>query len=113
MNLSGRAVREACRDVGIGPESVWVVYDEIDLPLCAHRWRLVGPGPPRAARRTAPEVGLAAADGGRQSLGRKAGPLDARADARTNPLHRRPKALTRGPSPGPRLPGGHCLFPGP
>ena len=42
MNLSGRAVREACRDVGIGPESVWVVYDEIDLPLCRLRIRVGG-----------------------------------------------------------------------
>src|SRR5436305_67351 len=29
MNLSGRAVREACRDLGIGADSVWVVHDEI------------------------------------------------------------------------------------
>jgi peptidyl-tRNA hydrolase, PTH1 family len=42
MNLSGRAVREACRDLGIGPESVWVVYDEIDLPLCRLRIRVGG-----------------------------------------------------------------------
>src|ERR1700730_15168004 len=39
MNLSGRAVREACRDLGIVAESVWVVYDEIDLPLCRLRIR--------------------------------------------------------------------------
>jgi peptidyl-tRNA hydrolase, PTH1 family len=42
MNLSGRAVKEACRDLGVGPESVWVVYDEIDLPLCRLRIRVGG-----------------------------------------------------------------------
>jgi PTH1 family peptidyl-tRNA hydrolase len=42
MNLSGRAVRDACRDLGIGPESVWVVYDELDLPLCRLRIRTGG-----------------------------------------------------------------------
>ena len=42
MNLSGRAVRDACRDLGVGPESVWVVYDEIDLPLCRLRIRVGG-----------------------------------------------------------------------
>ena len=34
MNLSGRAVSEAVRDLEFGPENVWVVYDEMDLPLC-------------------------------------------------------------------------------
>ncbi len=42
MNLSGRAVAEAVRDVGVGPESVWVVHDELDLPLCRLRIRLGG-----------------------------------------------------------------------
>jgi PTH1 family peptidyl-tRNA hydrolase len=42
MNLSGRAVREACRDLGVGADSVWVVYDEIDLPLCRLRIRVGG-----------------------------------------------------------------------
>jgi PTH1 family peptidyl-tRNA hydrolase len=42
MNLSGRAVRDACRDIGIGPESVWVVHDEIDLPLCRLRIQVGG-----------------------------------------------------------------------
>jgi peptidyl-tRNA hydrolase, PTH1 family len=42
MNLSGAAVRKATKDLGIGPESVWVVYDEIDLPLCRLRIRVGG-----------------------------------------------------------------------
>ncbi len=37
MNLSGRAVFEATRDLEVGPEDVWVVYDEMDLPLCRLR----------------------------------------------------------------------------
>ena len=37
MNLSGRAVFEAVRDLELGPEEVWVVYDEMDLPLCRLR----------------------------------------------------------------------------
>src|SRR5262249_2985154 len=36
-NLSGRAGFEALRDLGLGPEEVWVVYDEMDLPLCRLR----------------------------------------------------------------------------
>ena len=39
MNLSGRAVFEATRDLEVGPENVWVVYDEMDLPLCRLRIR--------------------------------------------------------------------------
>jgi peptidyl-tRNA hydrolase, PTH1 family len=42
MNLSGRAAFEATRDLGVGPESVWVVYDEMDLPLCRLRIRRGG-----------------------------------------------------------------------
>ncbi len=42
MNLSGRAVFEATRDLEVGPESVWVVYDEMDLPLCRLRIRIGG-----------------------------------------------------------------------
>ena len=42
MNLSGRAVRDACRDLGIGTESVWVVHDEVDLPLCRLRIKVGG-----------------------------------------------------------------------
>lgn len=37
MNLSGRAVFEAVRDLELSPEEVWVVYDEMDLPLCRLR----------------------------------------------------------------------------
>jgi PTH1 family peptidyl-tRNA hydrolase len=42
MNLSGRAAYEATRDLDVGPESVWVVYDEMDLPLCRLRIRRGG-----------------------------------------------------------------------
>jgi PTH1 family peptidyl-tRNA hydrolase len=42
MNLSGRAVYEAARDLEVGPEDIWVVYDEMDLPLCRLRIRVGG-----------------------------------------------------------------------
>jgi PTH1 family peptidyl-tRNA hydrolase len=42
MNLSGRAVFEATRDLEVGPDNVWVVYDEMDLPLCRLRIRVGG-----------------------------------------------------------------------
>jgi PTH1 family peptidyl-tRNA hydrolase len=42
MNLSGRAVFEAVRDLGIGPEEVWVVHDELDLPFCRLRIKVGG-----------------------------------------------------------------------
>jgi PTH1 family peptidyl-tRNA hydrolase len=42
MNLSGRAVAEACRDLGLDASSVWVVYDELDLPFCRLRIRRGG-----------------------------------------------------------------------
>jgi peptidyl-tRNA hydrolase, PTH1 family len=42
MNLSGRAAYEATRDLEVGPENVWVVYDEMDLPLCRLRIRTGG-----------------------------------------------------------------------
>ena len=42
MNLSGRAAYEATRDLEVGPENVWVVYDEMDLPLCRLRIRAGG-----------------------------------------------------------------------
>jgi peptidyl-tRNA hydrolase, PTH1 family len=42
MNLSGRAVFEALRDLELGPEKVWVVYDEMDLPLCRMRIKIGG-----------------------------------------------------------------------
>ncbi len=37
MNLSGQAVKAALRDVGVGPDALWVVHDELDLPLCRLR----------------------------------------------------------------------------
>jgi PTH1 family peptidyl-tRNA hydrolase len=44
MNLSGEAVKAALRDVPVSPERVWVVHDELDLPLCRMRIRLGGSG---------------------------------------------------------------------
>jgi peptidyl-tRNA hydrolase, PTH1 family len=37
MNLSGQAVARALKDTGIAPQDTWVVYDELDLPLCRMR----------------------------------------------------------------------------
>ena len=37
MNLSGNAVAKALRDIQVQPQHVWVVYDELDLPLCRIR----------------------------------------------------------------------------
>ena len=42
MNLSGQAVAKALRDTGIAPQSTWVVYDELDLPLCRMRIKAGG-----------------------------------------------------------------------
>ena len=42
MNLSGRAVADAMRDLGVPPAQVWVVHDELDLPLCRLRIRQGG-----------------------------------------------------------------------
>ncbi len=42
VNESGGAVRAACRDLRVGPESVWAVHDELDLPLCRLRIRRGG-----------------------------------------------------------------------
>jgi PTH1 family peptidyl-tRNA hydrolase len=42
MNLSGQAVARAVKDTGIPPERTWVVYDELDLPLCRMRIRRGG-----------------------------------------------------------------------
>ena len=42
MNLSGEAVAKALKDTGIRPENTWVVYDELDLPLCRMRIRRGG-----------------------------------------------------------------------
>ena len=37
MNLSGEAVKAAMRDTGVPVSRVWVVHDELDLPLCRLR----------------------------------------------------------------------------
>ena len=42
MNLSGQAVAKALKDTGITPENTWVVYDELDLPLCRMRIKTGG-----------------------------------------------------------------------
>src|SRR2546425_4035907 len=44
MNLSGEAVAKALRDTGLGPEQLWVVHDELDLPMCRMRIRRGGSG---------------------------------------------------------------------
>jgi peptidyl-tRNA hydrolase, PTH1 family len=44
MNLSGEAVAKAVRDIHVPPQQVWVVYDELDLPLCRMRIRQGGSG---------------------------------------------------------------------
>ena len=44
MNLSGEAVKAALRDVPVEPDRVWVVHDELDLPLCRLRIRRGGSG---------------------------------------------------------------------
>jgi len=44
MNLSGLAVANAVRDAGLDPGDVWVVHDELDLPLCRLRIRIGGSG---------------------------------------------------------------------
>jgi PTH1 family peptidyl-tRNA hydrolase len=44
MNLSGHAVAKALRDLGLTPQQLWVVYDELDLPLCRMRIRIGGSG---------------------------------------------------------------------
>ena len=42
MNRSGDAVAKALKDTGLAPEQAWVVYDELDLPLCRMRIRRGG-----------------------------------------------------------------------
>jgi PTH1 family peptidyl-tRNA hydrolase len=42
MNLSGEAVKRAVRDLRLTASAVWVVHDEIDLPLCRLRIRVGG-----------------------------------------------------------------------
>jgi peptidyl-tRNA hydrolase, PTH1 family len=44
MNLSGQAVAKAVKDTGLTPAQTWVVYDELDLPLCRMRIRRGGSG---------------------------------------------------------------------
>ena len=44
MNLSGQAVAKAVKDLRITPNDVWVVYDELDLPLCRMRIKRGGSG---------------------------------------------------------------------
>lgn len=44
MNLSGQAVAKALKDIRVPPQNVWVVYDELDLPLCRMRIRRGGSG---------------------------------------------------------------------
>jgi peptidyl-tRNA hydrolase, PTH1 family len=44
MNLSGEAVSRALRDLGLTPQHLWVVHDELDLPLCRMRIRRGGSG---------------------------------------------------------------------
>lgn len=44
MNLSGSAVAKALRDTNLGPQQLWVVHDELDLPLCRMRIRRGGSG---------------------------------------------------------------------
>src|SRR5438309_11181333 len=42
MNLSGEAVAKALRDTNLTPDQLWVVHDELDLPLCRMRIRRGG-----------------------------------------------------------------------
>jgi PTH1 family peptidyl-tRNA hydrolase len=44
MNLSGQAVAKALRDTRVTPDRLWVVHDELDLPLCRLRVRRGGSG---------------------------------------------------------------------
>jgi PTH1 family peptidyl-tRNA hydrolase len=44
MNLSGQAVAKAVKDLHALPQDVWVVYDELDLPLCRMRIKRGGSG---------------------------------------------------------------------
>ena len=42
MNLSGQSVAKALRDLVLPPQRLWVVHDELDLPLCRLRIRRGG-----------------------------------------------------------------------
>src|SRR4029077_13594434 len=44
MKLSGQAGAKALKDTGLTPQQTWVVYDELDLPLCRMRIRRGGAG---------------------------------------------------------------------
>jgi PTH1 family peptidyl-tRNA hydrolase len=44
MNLSGQPVAKALRDLSLTPQRLWVVHDELDLPLCRMRIRRGGSG---------------------------------------------------------------------
>jgi PTH1 family peptidyl-tRNA hydrolase len=44
MNLSGQAVAKAVKDLHVTASDVWVVYDELDLPLCRMRIKRGGSG---------------------------------------------------------------------
>jgi PTH1 family peptidyl-tRNA hydrolase len=44
MNLSGQAVAKAMRDLALTPQQLWVVHDELDLPLCRMRIKRGGSG---------------------------------------------------------------------
>jgi PTH1 family peptidyl-tRNA hydrolase len=44
MNLSGQAAAAALRDTGLPPGQVWVIHDELDLPMCRLRIRRGGSG---------------------------------------------------------------------
>jgi peptidyl-tRNA hydrolase, PTH1 family len=44
MNLSGQAVVKALRDLNLTADRIWVVHDELDLPLCRLRIRRGGSG---------------------------------------------------------------------
>jgi peptidyl-tRNA hydrolase, PTH1 family len=44
MNLSGQAVSKAMRDLALTPQQLWVVHDELDLPLCRMRINRGGSG---------------------------------------------------------------------
>jgi peptidyl-tRNA hydrolase, PTH1 family len=44
MNLSGQPVVKALRDLSLTPQRMWVVHDELDLPLCRLRIRRGGSG---------------------------------------------------------------------
>ncbi|MDQ6876130.1 MAG: aminoacyl-tRNA hydrolase [Candidatus Dormibacteraeota bacterium] len=44
MNLSGQPVAKALHDLDLPPQRMWVVHDELDLPLCRLRIRRGGSG---------------------------------------------------------------------